>query len=151
MIANIRAFSRRSTFLTRPRFATNQNTHGKVLVIVESPAKARTIQKFAPANYIIDSCAGHIRELVSKKDNSKQFRKIKGKMVVPELNISVGDLGIDVENKFQPIYTVIDKKKDLMERLKASMAGCSEVILATDEDREGEVQTIHVLDFHTSF
>jgi hypothetical protein len=144
MMNIFRAFKTHHRLSPFPRFLATTRPEpsrgGKVLVIVESPAKARTIQKFAPPNYIIDSSAGHIRELVSKKDFGKTG--LTNYMVIPELKVSAADLGIDVENKFHPIYSILDRKVDIVKRLQSKIAGCSEVLLATDEDREGEVSTL---------
>ena len=89
------------------------------LLIVESPAKAKTIEKILGEDFTVKSCFGHIRDL-SKKNN-----------------------GIDVENNFQPSYEVPDDKKKIVKELK-SLAKKSEVWLATDEDREGEAISWHL-------
>lgn len=89
------------------------------LLIVESPAKAKTIEKILGKDFTVKSCFGHIRDL-SKKNN-----------------------GIDVENSFQPSYEVPDDKKAIVKELK-SLAKKSEVWLATDEDREGEAISWHL-------
>lgn len=147
MLNCYRAFRSNSPLSPFPRLFAKaipkSSKDGKILVIVESPAKARTIQKFAPPNYIIDSCAGHIRDIVSKKDYGKDNMNY---LVVPELQISAADLGIDVRNRFNPIYATLDRKHDIVKRLKSTMAGCSELLLATDEDREGEAISWHLLE-----
>ena len=112
----------------------------RVLVIVESPAKAKTIQKFAPSNFIIDSSVGHIRQLTPKRDDKDFFLKYKDKVVVPELKLTVADFGVDVEENFTPIYSIIKNKKEVVDRLRKTMGQCSQILLATDEDREGEVR-----------
>src|ERR1700716_3994669 len=108
----------------------------KPLVIVESPAKARTIAGYLGADYVGESSVGHIRDLPSNA--SEVPKKYKG--------TDAGRLGIDVENEFQPIYVVPKKKKDVVKELKAAAAGASELYLATDEDREGEAISWHVLE-----
>ena len=108
----------------------------KPLVIVESPAKARTIAGFLGADYVVQSSVGHIRDLPSNA--SEVPKKYKG--------TDAGRLGIDVENHFQPIYVVPKKKKDVVKELKDSLRGASELYLATDEDREGEAISWHVLE-----
>ncbi len=108
----------------------------KPLVIVESPAKARTIAGFLGADYVVQSSVGHIRDLPSNA--SEVPKKYKG--------TDAGRLGIDVDNHFQPIYVVPKKKKDVVKELKDSLRGASELYLATDEDREGEAISWHVLE-----
>jgi len=92
----------------------------KKLVIVESPSKAKTIQKYLGSDYIIESSYGHIRDLPKK------------------------DVSIDVDNNFEPNYQVTADKKDIVKRLKAAAKGVDEILLATDEDREGEAISWHL-------
>ncbi len=108
----------------------------KPLVIVESPAKARTIAGYLGADYVVESSVGHIRDLPSNA--SEVPKKFKG--------TDAGRLGIDVENHFQPIYVVPKKKKDVVKELKDAVKDASELYLATDEDREGEAISWHVLE-----
>jgi len=108
----------------------------KPLVIVESPAKARTIAGYLGADYVVQSSVGHIRDLPSNA--SEVPKRFKG--------TDAGRLGIDVENHFQPIYVVPKKKKDVVKELKDALADASELYLATDEDREGEAISWHVLE-----
>jgi DNA topoisomerase I len=108
----------------------------KPLVIVESPAKARTIAGFLGADYIVESSVGHIRDLPSNA--SEVPKKYKG--------TDAGRLGIDVEHDFQPIYVVPKKKKEVVKELKHALQDASELYLATDEDREGEAISWHVLE-----
>jgi DNA topoisomerase I len=108
----------------------------KPLVIVESPAKARTIAGYLGADYVVESSVGHIRDLPSNA--SEVPKKYKG--------TDAGRLGIDVDNDFQPIYVVPKKKKDVVKELKDALNGASELYLATDEDREGEAISWHVLE-----
>jgi DNA topoisomerase I len=108
----------------------------KPLVIVESPAKARTIAGYLGADYDVQSSVGHIRDLPSNA--SEVPKKYKG--------TDAGRLGIDVENNFEPIYVVPKKKKDVVKELKDAITGASELYLATDEDREGEAISWHVLE-----
>jgi reverse gyrase len=116
----------------------------KCLVIVESPAKAITIQKFLGKNYIVDSCAGHIRDLVS---NVKRLpSNIKNDIVLPELGVRVASLGIDVFNDFQPIYVTKEGKGKILSRLRETAKSVDEILLATDEDREGEAISWHLVD-----
>jgi DNA topoisomerase-1 len=116
--------------------ATKGESVPKPLVIVESPAKARTIAGYLGADYVVESSVGHIRDLPSNA--SEVPKKYKG--------TDAGRLGIDVENHFQPIYVIPKKKKDVVKELKDSLKGASELYLATDEDREGEAISWHVLE-----
>ena len=124
---------------------------GSTLVIVESPTKAKTIQDFLNngegldgADYIVDFCAGHIRDLPMKaKDAPAELKK---KVVVADLKLNVADLGVDVDNDFTPIYVQMAGKNDVVERLKGLSKKCSRILLATDEDREGEAISWHLLE-----
>ena len=90
------------------------------LVIVESPAKAKTIEKFLGPGYIVKSSIGHIRDMPKK------------------------DMGIDIENNFQPTYTISTDKKKVVADLKKSAKAATKIYLATDEDREGEAIAWHL-------
>ena len=93
---------------------------GKNLIIVESPAKAKTINKFLGKDFLVTSCYGHIRDL-------------------PERNLS-----IDIGNNYEPQYVVTDDKKKLVADLKKMAKESSDIYLATDEDREGEAISWHL-------
>ena len=109
----------------------------KTLVIVESPAKAKTIEGFlGRGEYQVLASRGHIRDLPS---SAKQVPK---SVTDPEIR----RLGIDVNNHFEPVYVVVDKKRDVVKELRAALKGADEVLLATDEDREGEAISWHVLE-----
>src|SRR6188508_619049 len=92
----------------------------KNLVIVESPAKAKTIEKFLGSDYQVESSYGHIADLPSK------------------------EIGVDVENGFKPKYEVSPDKKALVSKLKALAKNADMVWLASDEDREGEAISWHL-------
>ena len=92
----------------------------KNLVIVESPAKAKTIEKFLGSDFKVVSSNGHIADLPSN------------------------ELGIDLENNFNPKYKVTTDKKDLVKKLKKELKGIDTVWLASDEDREGEAIAWHL-------
>ena len=92
------------------------------LVIVESPAKAKTIQKFLGNGYVVKSSFGHIRDLQDKK------------------------LSVDVERNFTPEYVIPADKKKVVAELKKAAAGASTVWLASDEDREGEAISWHLFE-----
>ena len=90
------------------------------LVIVESPAKAKTIEKFLGSNYTVKSSIGHIRDMPKK------------------------DMGIDLDNNFQPTYAISSDKKKVVAELKKSVKSAEKIFLATDEDREGEAIAWHL-------
>ena len=94
----------------------------KNLVIVESPAKAKTIEKFLGKDYTVKSSIGHIRDMPKK------------------------DMGIDLENNFQPTYVVSADKKKVVADLRKSVKTADQVYLATDEDREGEAIAWHLVE-----
>lgn len=106
----------------------------KSLVIVESPTKAKTISKFLGKDYIVKASMGHIRDLpATASDIPLKYKKEKW-----------ARLGIDIANDFEPLYVVGSKKKKILSELKKLMAECGELILATDEDREGEAISWHL-------
>jgi DNA topoisomerase-1 len=108
----------------------------KALVIVESPAKARTIAKFLGSNYNVEASIGHIRDLPSTA--SEIPLKFK--------NETWARIGVDVDHEFKPLYIVPDEKKPQVKKLKALLKDASELFLATDEDREGEAIAWHLRD-----
>ncbi len=108
----------------------------KPLVIVESPAKARTIAGYLGADYKVLASVGHIRDLPGSKDEVPDDKKeTHGRLA-----------GIDPDNHFDPVYIVHASKKKVVAELKAALKGADELILATDEDREGEAIGWHVLE-----
>src|SRR3954462_2748267 len=109
---------------------------GKKLVIVESPAKAKTIAGYLGRDYVVESSIGHIRDLPQSAADVPA--KIKGE--------PWARLGVDVENNFTPYYVVSRDKKSHMTKLKGLLKDASELFLATDEDREGEAIAWHLLD-----
>ncbi|CAN5449882.1 type I DNA topoisomerase [soil metagenome] len=106
------------------------------LVIVESPAKARTIGGYLGDGYVVESSIGHIRDLPNNAADTPA--KIKDK--------PWGRLAVDVENEFTPYYVVPRDKKAHISKLKALLKDADELFLATDEDREGEAIAWHLLD-----
>ena len=104
------------------------------LVIVESPAKARTLSRFLGKNYRVEASYGHIRDL--PESAAEVPAEIKGK--------SWGRMGIDTDGDFTPYYVVPGDKKKNVTALKAAMKDASELILATDPDREGEAISWHL-------
>jgi DNA topoisomerase-1 len=110
------------------------NGDGHKLVIVESPAKAKTIAGYLGSGYVVESSIGHIRDL--PRDASDVPAAIKGE--------KWGRLGVDVDHDFTPYYVVSRDKKPQMTKLKGLLKGASELYLATDEDREGEAIAWHL-------
>ncbi len=106
------------------------------LVIVESPAKARTIGGYLGDGYVVESSIGHIRDLPNNAADTPA--KIKDK--------PWGRLAVDVENGFTPYYVVPRDKKAHISKLKSLLKDADELYLATDEDREGEAIAWHLLD-----
>ena len=96
------------------------DSYGKQLVIVESPAKARTIGKYLGKGYEVVASVGHVRDLPTK------------------------DLGVDIENGFEPTYVTIRGKGKVVAELKKKGKAADRIILATDPDREGEAIAYHV-------
>ncbi len=92
----------------------------KTLILVESPTKAKTLSRFLGSKYTIDASMGHIRDLPK------------------------GDLGVDIENNFEPKYVIPKDKRKTMENLKDHAKDADEIILATDPDREGEAISFHL-------
>ena len=117
---------------------------GVTLVIVESPAKAKTIQKFLDDNrYIVDFCAGHVRDLSKAKDAPLELRK---ETVQKDLALNAASLGVRVHSGFEPIYVNMKGKAEVIGRLKRKANQCSRILLATDEDREGEAISWHLVE-----
>lgn len=106
------------------------------LVIVESPAKARTIGGYLGADYVVESSIGHIRDLPNNAADTPA--KIKDK--------PWGRLAVDVDNGFEPYYVVPRDKKSHIAKLKKLVKDADALYLATDEDREGEAIAWHLLD-----
>jgi len=106
------------------------------LVIVESPAKARTIARFLGDEYAVESSVGHVRDLPARAaEVPDAYKKEKW-----------ASLGVDVDNHFKPLYVVSANKKDQVRHLKAKLKEAEELYLATDEDREGEAIAWHLLE-----
>ncbi len=107
---------------------------GKALVIVESPAKARTISGLLGPDFIVESSIGHVRDLPRGADEVPAAYKGEG----------WARLGVDVDNGFKPLYVVSGSKKSVVANLKRLLKGADELYLATDEDREGESIAWHL-------
>ncbi len=98
------------------------NTSQKRMIIVESPSKIKTINKFLGSEYVVESSVGHIRDLPSK------------------------EIGIDVDNNFLTTYVDSERSKDVIKKLKKQLKSCSELYIATDPDREGEAIAWHIVE-----
>ena len=107
---------------------------GKKLVIVESPTKMKSIQGYLGDDYEVLSSVGHIRDLASKKD------------IPADKKTAYGKYSIDIDNDFDPYYVVNDRKTKTVAELKRALKNADEVLLATDEDREGEAIAWHLLE-----
>jgi DNA topoisomerase-1 len=105
------------------------------LVIVESPAKASTIQKYLGPGWVVKSSVGHIRDLPSKRGEVPESKRDR-----------FGDpIGVDVDGGYEALYRVDDGSRRTIATLKQSLAEADELYLATDEDREGEAIAWHLL------
>ena len=108
---------------------------GKRLVIVESPAKARTIAGFLGKDFAVESSIGHIRDLPDRASDVPEVQRKR-----------FGALGVDVDKGFEPYYVVDAKKKKVVAELKKHLKNADELLLATDEDREGEAIAWHLVE-----
>ena len=108
---------------------------GLPLVIVESPAKARTISRFLGSDYNVEASIGHIRDLIGRASDLPP-----GQQKQPGTK-----LGVDTENGFVPYYIVPKDKKAQVKQLRDQVKEASALYLATDEDREGESISWHLL------
>lgn len=105
------------------------------LVIVESPTKARTIRGFLPKDFRVEASMGHVRDL---PNNASEIpAAYKGE--------KWANLGVNTSNDFEPLYVVPKDKKKIVKELKDALKGAERVLLATDEDREGESISWHLL------
>src|SRR5258706_13250310 len=98
------------------------------LVIVESPTKAKTIRGYLPKKYRVEASMGHVRDLPESASEIPAAQKAK----------DWARLGVNVNADFEPLYVVPAKKRKLVKELKDALKEADEVIIATDEDREGE-------------
>ncbi|MEU6412873.1 type I DNA topoisomerase [Microbispora sp. NPDC046933] len=114
--------------------ANNGNAGGTRLVIVESPAKAKTIAGYLGRGYIVESSIGHIRDLPEKADDIPEKYKSE----------AWARLGVNVDHEFEPLYVVNPDKKSQVSKLKQLLKEADELYLATDEDREGEAIAWHL-------
>jgi DNA topoisomerase I len=105
------------------------------LVIVESPTKARTIRNFLPKSFQVEASMGHVRDLPQSASDIPANVKSE----------EWAKLGVNVDADFEPLYIIPDDKKKIVRELKAALKNATELILATDEDREGESISWHLL------
>ena len=103
-----------------PRPARARRGNDNALVIVESPAKAKTIKKYLGAGYVVKASVGHVKDLPKKT------------------------MGIDIEHGFAPEYVVIEGKKKVLAEIKQAARTCQRILLAPDPDREGEAIAWHI-------
>jgi DNA topoisomerase-1 len=116
--------------------ATAGNGHGTKLVIVESPSKARTIAGYLGQGYVVESSVGHIRDM---PDSAAEIpAKYRGE--------PWARLGVDVDHNFEPLFVVHSDKRQQVSKLKSLLKDADELLLATDEDREGEAIAWHLLE-----
>ncbi len=109
---------------------------GKKLVIVESPAKARKIAGYLGDDYVVDASVGHIRDLPQRAaDIPAEYKKV-----------AWAKEGVNIEEDFAPLYVINPDKKKKVAELKALLKDADELILATDEDREGEAIAWHLME-----
>lgn len=120
----------------RTKRANGASSDGIRLVIVESPAKAKTIAGYLGAGYIVEASIGHIRDL--PRNAADVPAKYKGE--------SWARLGVDVDNNFEPLYVVSPDRKAQVTKLKELLKDATELYLATDEDREGEAIAWHLIE-----
>ena len=111
------------------------STVGRTLVIVESPAKAKKIGEYLGKDYAVDASVGHIRDLPSPRELPADMKKGP-----------YGKFAVDVDNGFDPYYVVDPDKRKKVAELKRLLKDADELLLATDEDREGEAIAWHLLE-----
>ncbi|KRC52111.1 DNA topoisomerase I [Leifsonia sp. Root227] len=107
----------------------------KKLVIVESPNKVKSIAQYLGDGYEVMASVGHIRDLIEPKNLPPELKKG-----------SLGKFSVDVEKGFEPYYVVSDQKKKTVADLKRALKNADELLLATDEDREGEAIAWHLIE-----
>ena len=108
---------------------------GHTLVIVESPTKARTIRGFLPKEFRVEASMGHVRDLPNNASEIPAAHKGE----------KWANLGVNTANNFEPLYVVPKDKKKVVKELKDALKGADQLLLATDEDREGESISWHLL------
>jgi DNA topoisomerase-1 len=128
--------AKRSTKSDGARRGSSSGAGGKSLVIVESPAKARTISGFLGRDFVIEASIGHVRDLPQgAKQIPAQYKKEEW-----------ANLGVNVNDNFSPVYVVPPGKTEQVRKLRSLVKDAKELYLATDEDREGEAISWHLLE-----
>ncbi len=115
--------------------AASKPKTGKKLVIVESPAKSKTIAKYLGEGFVVEASIGHIRDLPQPSELPAELKKS-----------SIGKFAVDLEHDFKPYYVISSDKKKKVAELKAQLKDADELYLATDGDREGEAIAWHLLE-----
>jgi DNA topoisomerase-1 len=115
---------------------SREGRNGRRLVIVESPAKAKTIAGYLGPDFMVESSIGHVRDLPNSAAEIPTSRKSE----------PWARLGVDVEHDFRPLYVVDSRKKKVVSDLKQKLKAADELLLATDEDREGEAIAWHLVE-----
>jgi len=116
--------------------AGSADGHGTTLVIVESPSKARTIAGYLGRGYVVESSVGHIRDM---PDSAAEIpAKYRGE--------PWARLGVNVDDNFEALYVVQSGKRAQVSKLKSLLKDADELLLATDEDREGEAIAWHLVE-----
>jgi DNA topoisomerase I len=116
-------------------YKRSQVPESKKLVIVESPTKVKSIAQYLGDGYEVMASVGHIRDLIEPKNLPPELKKG-----------SLGKFSVDVENNFEPYYVVSEQKKKTVADLKRALKDANELLLATDEDREGEAIAWHLIE-----
>lgn len=113
-----------------------KHSQPNVLVIVESPTKARTIANFLPKEYVIKASIGHVRDLPNNAED----------IPAKEKKQAWARLGVNVAADFEPLYVVPKEKKEIVKEMRAAVRAAERIYFATDEDREGESISWHLLE-----
>src|SRR5258708_3738073 len=121
-MATTKSAAEKPTKPRRPPPKAAKADKGITLVVVESPAKAKTIKKYLGSGYTVKASVGHVMDLPKSK------------------------MGVDIENGFEPEYEVIEAKKKVVAEIKSAAKLAVRVLLATDPDREGEAIAWHVFE-----
>src|ERR1700728_274771 len=131
-----RSASRKNGAASSGAGGNGEASHGRRLVIVESPAKARTIAGYLGKDYVVESSIGHIRDMPDKA--AEIPAKYRGE--------PWARLGVNIDADFEPLYVVNADKRQQVSKLKNLLKDADELLLATDEDREGEAIAWHLLE-----
>ncbi len=134
-----------TTTTSQSKTKKNDTPKGKSLVIVESPAKAKTINKYLGSGYIVRSSVGHIRDLpVSGGNKDKKSDEEGLSREQKAQNALIRRMGVDPEHDWQATYEILPNKTKVIKELKALAKDADKIYLATDLDREGEAIAWHL-------